>query len=40
MTMMDMNIHGKTALITASVTGIGLATAQQLCARARVSVRS
>lgn len=33
MTMMDMNLDGKTALITASVTGIGLATAQQLCAR-------
>jgi NAD(P)-dependent dehydrogenase (short-subunit alcohol dehydrogenase family) len=33
MTMMDMNIEGKTALITASVTGIGLATAQQLCSR-------
>lgn len=29
--MMDTNIQGKTALITASVTGIGLATAQQLC---------
>lgn len=33
MTMMDMNLQGKTALITASVTGIGLATAQQLCSR-------
>lgn len=31
--MMDLNLEGKTALITASVTGIGLATAQQLCAR-------
>ena len=33
MTMMDLDLTGKTALITASVTGIGLATAQGLCAR-------
>ncbi|MCX7669374.1 MAG: SDR family NAD(P)-dependent oxidoreductase, partial [Anaerolineae bacterium] len=33
MAMMDMDLTGRTALITASVTGIGLATAQQLCAR-------
>lgn len=33
MAMMDMDLTGKTALITASVTGIGLATAQQLCSR-------
>ena len=33
MTMMDLDLTGRTALITASVTGIGLATAQQLCSR-------
>lgn len=33
MVMMNLDLAGKTALITASVTGIGLATAQQLCAR-------
>ena len=33
MAMMDLDLTGKTALITASVTGIGLATAQGLTAR-------
>lgn len=33
MAMMDLDLTGKVALVTASVTGIGLATAQQLCAR-------
>lgn len=33
MAMMDLDLTGKTALITASVTGIGLATAQGLAAR-------
>jgi NAD(P)-dependent dehydrogenase (short-subunit alcohol dehydrogenase family) len=33
MTMMDLDLTGRTALITASVTGIGLATAQGLAAR-------
>jgi len=33
MVMMNLNLTGKTALVTASVTGIGLAVAQQLCAR-------
>lgn len=31
--MMNLDLTGKTALITASVSGIGLATAQSLCAR-------
>lgn len=31
--MMNLDLTGKTALVTASVTGIGLAVAQQLCAR-------
>ena len=33
MAMMNLDLTGKTALVTASVTGIGLAVAQQLCAR-------
>lgn len=33
MAMMNMDLTGKTALVTASVTGIGLAVSQQLCAR-------
>lgn len=33
MAMMNLDLTGKTALITASVSGIGLATAQGLCAR-------
>jgi NAD(P)-dependent dehydrogenase (short-subunit alcohol dehydrogenase family) len=33
MAMMNLDLSGKTALITASVSGIGLATAQGLCAR-------
>ena len=43
MVMMNLDLSGKTALVTASVSGIGLATAQGLAARgARVwiNVRS
>src|ERR1700759_1405132 len=39
MVMMNLDLSGKTALVTASVSGIGLATAQGLAARgARVWV--
>ena len=33
MAMMNLDLSGKTALVTASVSGIGLATAQGLAAR-------